>query len=154
MPDRGIIHRDIKPANLFLARAPDSAVERVVVLDFGVAELAAHHRDASTPAIDVAGTPEFMAPEQARGEPCIDGRADIYALGCTLFMTIAGRPPFVADGLADVLRAHQDGTPPSLTDFANCPPGLDRLLARCLAKDPDDRWRDMRSLRQGLLDVR
>jgi serine/threonine-protein kinase len=142
---KGIIHRDLKPANvLILTDSEWPAPTEVKVLDFGLAKLLGI--DVSGPTTGagrVLGTPEYMSPEQCMGGK-IDHRSDIYSLGCLLFQTIAGRPPFTADRILALLAAHKFKTPPSL---ASAPPGvpgwLDRLVTRMLAKLPDERPQTM-----------
>src|SRR6202035_236547 len=94
---QGLIHRDIKPANILL----ENGIERVKITDFGLARAA---DDASlTQSGVVAGTPQYMAPEQARGE-ALDGRADLFSLGSVLYAMATGRPPFRAETTMAVLR--------------------------------------------------
>ena len=109
---RGITHRDIKPSNLFL---PDGDLARVKVLDFGIARLGLAAVTMTQTGIMV-GTPGYMSPEQARGDPLVDGRADVFALGCVLFECITGKRVFKRSALAQQLppkcaRERQD-TPP------------------------------------------
>jgi WD40 repeat protein len=136
----GIVHRDVKPGNMIRAAAPGGAV--VKVLDFGLAGLraAGGEPDAGSPLTDtgaVFGTPDYMAPEQFRDSGRADHRADVYALGCTLFFLLTGRPPFPGGSYWDKRAGHERGTPPPV-------PGLDppaaRLLGRMMAKDPADRF--------------
>src|SRR5688572_4524575 len=87
---RGVVHRDLKPSNLVL---PGGEVERVKVLDFGIA-LSTRELRAATGA--VLGTPGYVAPEQARGAAAVDARADVFALGCVLYECLSGRPAFSA----------------------------------------------------------
>ena len=101
---QGLIHRDIKPANILL----ENGVERVKITDFGLARAA---DDASlTQSGVIAGTPQYMAPEQARGEP-VDHRADLFSLGSVLYAMCTGRPPFRAGGTMAVLKRVCEDTP-------------------------------------------
>lgn len=135
----GIVHRDIKPGNLFLTRAGT-----VKVIDLGLARAA--DRQVSGPALSsmhtVMGTPEFMAPEQWESVT-VGPRADLYSLGCTLFTLLTGRPPFARkeDGAwMALMNAHQQQPPPSLPALrAEVPAGLADLVARLLAKSPEQR---------------
>jgi serine/threonine protein kinase len=128
--EQGMIHCDVKPANLL--RTPAGIVK---VLDFGLARLA--RSESTTPAGTLAGTPDYAAPEQARDPDHVDARADIYSLGCTLYFLLAGRSPFRGGTTLGKLLAHQDRTPPPVTEFRpDVPPGLVNLLDRLLAKDP------------------
>jgi serine/threonine-protein kinase len=125
-----VVHRDIKPANVFVSR------DKVVKLgDFGIARVL---REIEIRQTDVRGTPLYMAPEQINGTN-INHRADLYAVGCTLFELIAGRPPFL-DG--NVMAHHLFTEPPSLSSLAPgipIPPALDELVAACLVKDAAER---------------
>ncbi|MFD9592968.1 serine/threonine-protein kinase [Kitasatospora sp. NPDC059973] len=133
----GIVHRDIKPANLVLL--PDGTLK---VCDFG---LAGYVRADSglTREGSVMGTPEYMAPEQWRS-PRVDGRADLYALGCVLFALLTGRPPFPArGGLWTLMVQHLQTPAPRLAPLRpEVPDELDELVAELLAKDPADRPAD------------
>jgi serine/threonine protein kinase len=131
----GIVHRDLKPANVFL-----SDTGRLKVGDFGLA------RDYESPKLTVAGmtvgTAKYLAPEQAKGEVDIDGRADLYSLGCNLFELIVGRTPFEtpdsyeAITFIEMMRRHIESPPPKLSDIApHCPAALSDLISRLLAKD-------------------
>lgn len=141
--ERGIVHRDIKPANLLLR---GGEAERVVLLDFGIARHGRSTTARMTGTGFLVGTPEYMAPEQARGEKMLTPAVDIFALGCVWFECLTGRPPFQSEHMAAVLAKVLFEPAPSL---ANCCPGipaaLDALLARMLAKDPAARCRDGRA---------
>jgi dienelactone hydrolase len=137
---RGIVHRDLKPENIFLALDG-----RVKILDFGLATLndsAPLPRDLTAGATLplVAGTASYMAPEQVRGE-VIDGRADIFALGVVLYEMLAGRRPFKRDSTLGTLDAVLTLQPLDLSDVnREVPPAVSRVVRRCLAKSPDDRF--------------
>lgn len=127
---QGVVHRDVKPENILLERGTG----RALVTDFGIA--AALGVD-DTPA--VAGTPEYMSPEQALGGR-IDARSDLYGLGATAYFALTGRPPFSGKRVVDVL-AHQVATPaPTLAKIGtNVPRRLAHLIEKCLSKDPASR---------------
>ncbi len=140
-----LIHRDLKPDNIMLVRRGGDP-DHVKVLDFGLAKVMEHagNRALSMAALTagdiVFGTPDYMAPEQALGQS-LDGRVDIYALGCTLFEMLTGRPPFVGQPMA-VLADHVRTPPPTLRSLApslDIPAEVEALVARCLAKDPAHR---------------
>jgi serine/threonine protein kinase/tetratricopeptide (TPR) repeat protein len=133
----GIIHRDIKPSNILLER------DRVIVADFGIA-LALHRTAAeeriSSPGVHV-GTPAYMSPEQASGATTLDGRTDIYSLGCVLYEMLAGSPPFAgATGMALAARHSLDSVPPLRTVRKSTPVALEEVVYRALEKSPADRF--------------
>jgi serine/threonine protein kinase len=131
---QGLIHRDVKPANILL----EDGLARVKITDFGLARTA---DDAGlTRAGVVAGTPEYMAPEQARGEQ-VDPRADLFALGSVLYACCTGHPPFRASTPLAVLRQVSDETPAPVRALnPDVPAWLEALIARLLAKDPAQRF--------------
>jgi hypothetical protein len=134
---QGVVHRDIKPANILLA-GPNA-----MVADFGVARaINIAITDAERTASGVQlGSPMYMAPEQAAGDPATDGRADLYALGCVLFEMLAGNPPFEASNPAAVMARHALDPVPSLrTVRPTVSPGLQAIVERMLAKVPADRF--------------
>ncbi len=156
----GIVHRDVTLANLFLCDPRPGAVRRALkVLDFGLAKVvsgaggrAPRPLSTSTEEGVTMGTPRFFSPEQAAGDP-VDARADIYAMGIVLYTMVAGRGPF-ADLIAveDLLEAHLTLTPPSPSIHAPSPlpEGLDEVIARAMAKRPDDRFPDAKSFDSAL----
>jgi len=137
-----IIHRDLKPDNVFLVPDPElPGGERVKLLDFGIAKLVGDRSGDSyqTRAGALVGTPAYMAPEQCRCV-AVDWRADLYSLGCILFELCTGRPPFVGEGIGDVLSAHIHLAPPAMRSIApDVPAAIEELVGRLLAKDPADR---------------
>ncbi len=137
-----IIHRDLKPENLFLSVEETVRAPFVVkILDFGIAKLTAPGGGGSnTRTGGLLGTPVYMSPEQCRGLSTIDHRADIYALGCVMFEMATGRHVFVKEASGDLLVAHIIDTAPRISAFRPEIPGwMDDLVARMLAKGPDDR---------------
>ena len=139
---KNIIHRDLKPANVFLVR--DRVLgERVKVLDFGIAKLVTVDRIKTVNGAFL-GTPQYMSPEQCHGSQTLDHRADIYSLGCLLFQLLVGRPPFDGEGMGTIIAAHLMEQPPvASTLVSGITPAIDRLLLRCLAKDPAHRYQSM-----------
>lgn len=130
--DRGVIHRDIKPANLLLAE--DGTVK---LSDFGIAKL--FGVTGLTADGGVVGTAEYMAPEQADGRP-VTYRADLYSLGGVLYALLAGRPPFRARSLVEMLQMQRYAEPEPIRRYApSVPEELEQILASLLAKDPEDR---------------
>jgi serine/threonine-protein kinase len=138
--DIGLVHRDLKPANVFLVDHGQPG-ERVVLVDFGIAKLIGDDaHSALTEQGTFVGTPYYVAPEQALGEP-IDSRADLYALGAMLYEMLTGRPPFEASSVMGVLQQHIEATPrPPSRGRSDQLPALDALVLRCMAKRPDDRF--------------
>jgi tetratricopeptide (TPR) repeat protein/tRNA A-37 threonylcarbamoyl transferase component Bud32 len=137
--ERGIVHRDIKPDNVLLSGGT------AVVTDFGIAKALSDSRmrgeGATLTQLGTSiGTPAYMAPEQAAGDPNIDHRADIYAYGCMAFELLAGKPPFHGRTPARILGAHMGEAPPQIAELRpDAPAGLSDLVMRCLAKDADAR---------------
>jgi hypothetical protein len=141
---RGVVHRDVKPENVMLERATG----RVLLTDFGIA------RDARTTPLTehgrVMGSVHFMSPEQSVGEP-VDGRSDLYALGVIGFLALTGRLPFTADAPGAVLVMHATRPAPPVRDAApDVPPALARVIDRCLAKAPADRYATGEALAEAL----
>jgi len=131
---QGLIHRDIKPANLLL----ENGVSRVKITDFGLARMV--DDVGLTQNGVVAGTPEYMAPEQARGEG-VDHRADLFSLGSVLYACCTGSPPFRGSTALAVLRQVSEEEPPSLRSLnPNVPAWLEAFIARLMAKDPAQRF--------------
>ncbi len=147
--EKGVVHRDLKPANIKIT--PEGKVK---VLDFGLAKALsddAAQRDASkSPTVSIAatrvgvilGTAAYMSPEQARGRP-LDRRTDIWSFGCVVYELLAGRQAFGAETVSDTLSAVLSREPDWARLPANTPPGVERLLRRCLQKDPAQRLRDI-----------
>lgn len=147
---RGIIHRDLKPENIFLARDEYGRVTPKIV-DFGVARFVEAGRSLTRSGA-LLGTPDYMAPEQARGEPGIDQRVDIWSVCIVLYELIVGRRPFARDATnyLAVLRAIVHEAPPPIMQFGVEDAALWRIIERGLKKRKEDRWETMRSLGQAL----
>jgi eukaryotic-like serine/threonine-protein kinase len=147
----GLIHRDIKPGNVFVARR-GGLYDVAKLLDFGlvkpVAELPAARLTVEGA---ISGTPLFLSPEQARGQDDVDARSDIYSLGAVAYALLSGRPPFERTNPLEVLfaHAHDEVVPPSRLQ-AGVPADLERVILRCLAKRPEDRFQDVERLEQAL----
>ncbi|GIX00816.1 MAG: serine/threonine protein kinase [Pirellulaceae bacterium] len=142
--NQGIVHRDVKPSNIFL-----QADGTVKLGDFGIARdtLAG---DLAAPGVTV-GTHAYMAPEQIRGQSSVGPKADLYALGCVLFETLSGHPPFRADDAQEVLRQHLHTPPPRVEcQGRQCPEELERLIHQMLDKSPERRPFNARSVQNTL----
>ncbi len=152
---RGIVHRDIKPENLVIVPGQDDdgeAIELVKVCDFGIAQ----HRalpDAEQEAGIIAGTPEYMSPEQCRGDE-LDARSDVYACGVVLYELATGQVPFTHERPQSILNKHQFTEPvaPSLVR-PGLDPLLERIILKALSKEPEDRPQSMRELRGELREL-
>ncbi|MFF1907975.1 serine/threonine-protein kinase [Kitasatospora sp. NPDC058218] len=144
----GIVHRDVKPANLMLVPG-----DRIKVCDFGIAGYV-RADSGLTREGSFVGTPDYMAPEQWRS-PRVDGRADLYALGCVLFALLTGRPPFATGGGLWVAMAHHLQTPPPQLGSLrpDIPEDLDRLVSELLGKDPAGRPADAATVAERLRNV-
>jgi len=138
---RGLVHRDIKPANLFACRY-GTDVDFLKVLDFGLVKQQEASGETSQLTIEgvISGTPAYMAPEQVLGED-LDGRADLYALGCVAWFLLTGRDPFEGRVATQVMFAHLNSAPepPSSASEMPIPPELDALVLALMAKAPADR---------------
>jgi YVTN family beta-propeller protein len=135
---RGLVHGDVKPSNVLVTpEAGHEGADHVYLADFGLTRRLAE-RAVPDGSGQLLGTVDYAAPELIEGRE-VDGRADLYSLGCVLYECLAGEPPFPRGSDAAVLFAHLDSEPPTL-------PGLDRVLATALAKSPDDRYRSGREL--------
>lgn len=132
---RGLVHRDVKPANVLFQGG------QAVVCDFGIAKVASEAQDRLTRTGVAVGTLTYMSPEQATGDGEIDGRADVYALGCLVYEMLAGTPPFVGSSTPAVLGRKLVGTVPDVTAARpGVPPTVQTVLERALAAAPDDRF--------------
>lgn len=149
--DKTLIHRDIKPSNLMLTTAG-----QLKILDLGLArfDLDNADRHEKTPNGYAVGTYAYMAPEQATAGRQVDGRADIYGLGCTLFKLLTGRTPYSGpeyDNVAKVLNAHSTVPLSSVDGFQLVPENLRDVLLKMTAKDPDHRYRSGREVAEALM---
>ena len=133
---QGVIHRDIKPENILLTRDGST-----LVADFGIARSAGSGSDRITSAGAVMGTPSYMSPEQAGADAEVDGRSDIYSLGCVLYEMVAGRPPFTGATPHAVVARHMTEPPPPLrTAGRRVSPPLERAILKAMAKARGDRF--------------
>jgi len=150
---KGIVHRDLKPANILVTKSG------LKLLDFGLAKREARFKPAVSEATvtqmhpkegSIAGTMQYMAPEQLQGQEA-DFRSDIFSFGLVLYEILTGRRAFEAANSASLIAAIMTAQPPPISSLLPVtPPTLDRVLMRCLAKDPDDRWQSARDLKTEL----
>jgi len=145
---QGVIHRDIKPGNIMLDEKG-----RVKVTDFGIARVTSTSETIAQTAA-VLGTASYLSPEQAQGQP-VDGRSDLYSLGCVLFEMVTGRAPFLGDSPVAVASKHvlEQPTPPSRLN-PDVSPDLDAVILRALAKNPANRYQTAEEFREDLERVR
>jgi serine/threonine protein kinase len=131
---QGVIHRDIKPDNVLLSG------DQVLVADFGVARAVSEMAEKLTATGMIVGTPTYMSPEQASGDKAIDGRSDIFALGCVIYEMLAGEPPFKGPNPQATLMRRFMGPPRALRPMIDVPEHVEAALFRALDKDPAARF--------------
>lgn len=149
--DAGIVHRDVKPANIMVDRHAGDIAQSVRITDFGVARVSDATR---TRTGMVLGTPSFMSPEQLAGRP-LDGRADLYALGVTLFQLLTGQLPFRGDSIGELMgRIAREAAPDVRSIRPDLPETVSNIVALALEKRADVRYADGRQMAQDLQAVR
>jgi len=135
---RGLVHRDVKPGNILIARSQAGGASHAYLADFGISKRLTSVSNA--PTAGVLGTIDYVAPEQIEGLD-VDGRADLYSLGCVLYACLVREPPFVRDTPMSVAWAHTNEPPPSVSiRRPELPAAVDEVIARALAKNPADRY--------------
>jgi serine/threonine protein kinase len=152
---KGVVHRDLKPSNILIC----SDTGLVKVVDFGIAKLLPTNEQGKvdlTQTGDIFGSPLYMSPEQCQGDS-LDARSDIYSMGCVMYETVCGMPPFSGANPVKVILAHLSEQPkrPSLTSpMANIPSALEAVILECLKKNPEERYQSMKDLHNDLNLVR
>ncbi len=145
----GIVHRDLKPGNIMLCTV--DGAKSIKILDFGISKLIGPNAVSSqslTTVGEIFGSPFYMSPEQCSGST-VDARSDIYSLGCALIELLTGFVPFEGKEFIETVMMHQEEAPPLLADLEpslKYPPALDRVLAKCLAKRPQDRYQSAKEM--------
>jgi serine/threonine protein kinase len=154
-----IIHRDIKPANIFICDSASNKLQ-VKILDFGISKLvdAGAKVQQLTAVGEIFGSPFYMSPEQCRGDK-VDLRSDIYSVGCSLFEALTGFVPFEGKTSLDISLQHEEAEPPLICDVdeslaADLPESVDAVIAKCLAKQPEDRYQSADELALDLARIR
>lgn len=146
---RGIVHRDIKPGNIMQVRG----TKTVKVTDFGIAHIESAGSEQRTRAGDILGTPQYMSPEQAKGER-LDGRSDLFSAGIVLYQMLTGQRPFKGDSLVSLAMQITNADPKPIEQLRpEVPAAVRRIVARCLAKSPDRRYRSGKELAEALTKV-
>jgi serine/threonine-protein kinase len=144
---QGIVHRDVKPSNLFVTWRPDGSAI-VKVLDFGISKSASGTDMRLTQTQSLLGTPAYMSPEQMRSARLVDARTDIWSFGTVFYELLEGRRPFEAESFSEMcVKVAVDPPAP----FVNTPPALQPIIARCLAKSPEQRYANMAELGRDLM---
>ena len=141
--EKGIIHRDLKPSNIMLSVGDEG--ESIKVLDFGIAKVRRDDGDTLTGDGRFLGSPRYMSPEAIRARP-IDGRADIYALGVVMYELLTGAPPFAGAQSIETILGHINEPVPAMNAVCptlDMPASVERVVMRCLEKNPDDRYADI-----------
>lgn len=146
--EQGIVHRDIKPENILVV--PRDGREYIKLVDFGISAMVFGQKHEAS-----GGTPHYMAPEQILGLE-FDGRLDMYALGCTAYELLIGLPPFDDEDVQALFRKQIEDAPPTFAEIRSdrqIPPAVEKVIRRCLEKDPNDRYANMDELEAALCEA-
>jgi serine/threonine-protein kinase len=146
--DQGIVHRDLKPENIYLSQSPTGQIQPKII-DFGIAKVPRRTARRLTMVGDALGTPDYMAPEQARGED-VDARADIWALATILYEVVSGSRPYEAETYHGLLRMIIESDPAPLASRGIEDEALCAIVDRGLRKSPAERWQSMRAMGSAL----
>lgn len=157
---RGVLHRDLKSSNVLLTENAQTEESVVKILDFGISKLTGSNTtepaEQGVTRGQVIGSPLYMSPEQTAGKK-LDGRSDIYSMGCLMFETLTGRTPFLGDSAFAIATQHCNNRPPTLKDCAkpeaDLPDELESIVAKALAKLPASRFQTMQRLGNSLLAI-
>jgi putative nucleotidyltransferase with HDIG domain len=150
--ERGIVHRDLKPENLFLTNSPDYP-DFLKVLDFGIAKLLGAPVGPKTTPGMIIGTPAYMSPEQVMGDEGLDARSDVYAFGVVAYRMLTGRLPYEGN-VMQLMQGHLNGTPPPLKQLEpSLSDAIERVVLKCLARQPEGRYQSMKELRRELFSL-
>lgn len=151
--EQNVLHRDLKPGNV-IVRDTENESPSIVVIDFGLAMIASGNAlDSITRTGALVGTPNCMSPEQIRGLE-LDRRSDVYAMGCLMFETISGKPPFTASSTLELLSTKLTQVPPSFASIdpeLDLPSGISEIVSKALAASPNDRYQSMFDLKMDLI---
>ncbi len=151
---KSIVHRDLKPSNIMLTDL-ESGGCLVRVVDFGIARIlprAETDEQKLTQTGELLGSPIYMSPEQCTGQP-MDARSDIYSLGCVMYESLTGRPPFLGDNVVQTILKHLNETPAKFDEIINhniIDPELEAVIQKCLAKKPTERYQNVGELKEAL----
>lgn len=150
--EQGLVHRDIKPGNLLVMAEDTNSIPLVKILDLGMARFKAEGEENELSNTNqILGTPDYIAPEQARGDAELDPRSDIYSLGCTLYKLLSGLPPFPADSVREKLKLRLTADVPPLVPLrSDATPQLDAVIAKMTARNPADRYATCAALAEEL----
>jgi tRNA A-37 threonylcarbamoyl transferase component Bud32 len=153
----GMIHRDLKPSNVILIKQEGSP-DLVKIVDFGIAKFMPRDGVKSmslTQTGEVFGSPMYMSPEQCQGQS-LDTRSDIYSIGCLMYETLTGKPPFFGDTFLAIAMQHMSAPTPSFSQTApgtNIPSAIEATVMKCMSKEPENRFQTISEVRQAMLDA-
>lgn len=139
---RGLVHRDLKPSNIMLVS--DGPTRHAKIVDFGIAKALGEHEQGLTKTGELFGSPLYMSPEQCAGQP-LDGRSDLYSLGCVMFETLSGKAPFKGETIVQTIFKHMNEDPEALNVVRpgiNISPELENIITTCMQKSPDRRFQN------------
>jgi serine/threonine protein kinase len=154
---KGIIHRDLKPNNIVLLEG-EGGQESIKIVDFGIAKIISSDgtpQQRLTQTGEIFGSPFYMSPEQCQGFP-LDQRSDIYSLGCLMYETLTGYPPQMGESFVATALKHINDPPPSFASMApgaDLPKQIEFVVAKCLEKNPKDRYASAEQVKQALMDA-